>query len=132
MLIPNDTLVLVGDGRKALFLRNTGGAGHPELFTETGDGAEQPRHPRPGDGPTRAATPDPMACQRAPWRRLTCTSRLKIASPPRLQTLCTGNPTIQDFRHLIVDRSAPYARHDANRLPEGSCAESHGGDTRKT
>ncbi len=35
MLIPSDTLVLVGDGRKALFLRNRGGAGHPELFTET-------------------------------------------------------------------------------------------------
>jgi protein required for attachment to host cells len=34
MLIPNDTLVLVGDGRKALFLRNKGGAGHPDLFTE--------------------------------------------------------------------------------------------------
>ena len=34
MLIPNDTLVLVGDGRKALFLRNRGGAGHPELVTE--------------------------------------------------------------------------------------------------
>jgi protein required for attachment to host cells len=34
MLIPNDTLVLVGDGRKALFLRNRGGAGHPDLFTE--------------------------------------------------------------------------------------------------
>jgi protein required for attachment to host cells len=35
MLIPNDTLVLVGDGRKALFLRNKGGAGHPELVTES-------------------------------------------------------------------------------------------------
>jgi len=35
MLIPNDTLILVGDGRKALFLRNRGGAGHPELVTET-------------------------------------------------------------------------------------------------
>jgi protein required for attachment to host cells len=34
MLIPNDTLVLVGDGRKAIFLRNKGGAGHPDLFAE--------------------------------------------------------------------------------------------------
>jgi protein required for attachment to host cells len=34
MLIPQDTLVLVGDGRKALFIRNKGGAGHPELVTE--------------------------------------------------------------------------------------------------
>ena len=34
MLIPNDTLVLVGDGRKAIFLRNKGGAGHPELIAE--------------------------------------------------------------------------------------------------
>jgi protein required for attachment to host cells len=34
MLIPKDTLVLVGDGRKAMFLRNKGGAGHPDLFAE--------------------------------------------------------------------------------------------------
>jgi len=34
MLIPQDTLVLVGDGRKAMFLRNKGGAGHPDLFAE--------------------------------------------------------------------------------------------------
>jgi protein required for attachment to host cells len=34
MLIPQDTLVLVGDGRKAMFLRNRGGAGHPDLFAE--------------------------------------------------------------------------------------------------
>jgi protein required for attachment to host cells len=34
MLIPRDTLVLVGDGRRALLLRNKGGAGHPDLFAE--------------------------------------------------------------------------------------------------
>ncbi|MBS0421128.1 MAG: host attachment protein [Proteobacteria bacterium] len=34
MLIPNDTLVLIGDGRKALFLRNRGAAANPDLMTE--------------------------------------------------------------------------------------------------
>jgi protein required for attachment to host cells len=34
MLIPQDTLVMVGDGRRAIFLRNKGGAGHPDLFAE--------------------------------------------------------------------------------------------------
>ena len=34
MLIPANTLVLVGDGRKAMFLRNKGGAGHPDLFAD--------------------------------------------------------------------------------------------------
>jgi protein required for attachment to host cells len=32
--IPNGALVLVGDGRKALFLRNTGSATHVQLTTE--------------------------------------------------------------------------------------------------
>jgi protein required for attachment to host cells len=34
MLIPKDTLVVVGDGRRAMFLRNRGAAAHPDLFTE--------------------------------------------------------------------------------------------------
>jgi protein required for attachment to host cells len=34
MLIPKDTLVVVGDGRRVMFLRNRGAAAHPDLFTE--------------------------------------------------------------------------------------------------
>jgi protein required for attachment to host cells len=42
MLIPRDTLVLVGDGRRALFLRNRGAAAHPDLFTERSMEQENP------------------------------------------------------------------------------------------
>ena len=65
MLIPSDTLVLVGDGRKALFLRNRGGAGHPELFTEAvmeqnnpptrEQGTDRPGRAPGNDGVSRSA-----------------------------------------------------------------------------
>jgi len=59
MLIPNDTLVLVGDGRKALFLRNRGGAGHPELVTEAVMEQDNPATREQGtDRPGRYSGPD--------------------------------------------------------------------------
>ena len=59
MLIPNDTLVLVGDGRKALFLRNRGGAGHPELVTESVMEQDNPATREQGtDRPGRYGGPD--------------------------------------------------------------------------
>jgi protein required for attachment to host cells len=66
MLIPQDTLVLVGDGRKAIFLRNRGGAGHPELFAERileqnnpptrEQGTDRPGRYMGPDGASRSAT----------------------------------------------------------------------------
>jgi protein required for attachment to host cells len=59
MLIPQDTLVLVGDGRRALFLRNKGGAGHPDLFTEESLERKNPPSREQGtDKPGRYAGPD--------------------------------------------------------------------------
>ena len=59
MLIPTDTLVLVGDGRKALFLRNRGGAGHPEFITERVMEQNNPATRDQGtDKPGRYAGPD--------------------------------------------------------------------------
>ena len=59
MLIPNDTLVLVGDGRKALFLRNKGGAGHPDLFTErVMEQSNPPTREQGTDRPGRFSGPD--------------------------------------------------------------------------
>src|SRR3569833_3474013 len=59
MLIPNDTFVLVGDGRKALFLRNRGGAGHPELVTEAVMEQDNPATREQGtDRPGRYGGPD--------------------------------------------------------------------------
>ncbi len=58
MLIPNDTLVLVGDGRKAMFLRNRGGAGHPDLFAEwVMEQSNPPTHEQGTDKPGRYTGP---------------------------------------------------------------------------
>lgn len=55
--IPNDALVLVGDGRKALFLRNHGDALFPNLKTEqVVEGEENPpTHDRGSDRPGRVS-----------------------------------------------------------------------------
>ena len=59
MLIPNDTLVLVGDGRRALFLRNKAGAGHPELVADRVMEHENPPNREQGtDRPGRFSGPD--------------------------------------------------------------------------
>jgi protein required for attachment to host cells len=73
MLIPNDTLVLVGDGRKALFLRNRGGAGHPDLVTEKVMEQDNPATRDQGsDRPGRYAGPDGVsksAMEETDWHR---------------------------------------------------------------
>lgn len=63
--VPHNALVLVGDGRKALFLRNTGTAWHPKLIIErllhhdnarTRDiGTDKPGRAIAGAGPARNA-----------------------------------------------------------------------------
>lgn len=59
MLIPNDTLVLVGDGRRALFLRNKAGAGHPELVRDRVMEHRNPSNREHGtDKPGRYAGPN--------------------------------------------------------------------------
>src|SRR5205085_4845882 len=78
MNIPNQALVLVGDGRKALFLRNRGTPAHPELVVV--DEVEQDDPPtrelgtdRPGrkhgtDGVSRSAIEETDQHQRAEQR----------------------------------------------------------------
>jgi protein required for attachment to host cells len=102
MLIPSDTLVLVGDGRKALFLRNRGGAGHPELFTETvmeqnnpathDQGTDRPgRYSRGVDGMPKSAMEQTDFHQQAEDR-----FAVDIAEALYKKSY------IQDFQHLIV------------------------------
>ena len=42
LAIPHDALVFIGDGRKALFLRNTGDAKYPDLKVEQVFAEENP------------------------------------------------------------------------------------------
>jgi protein required for attachment to host cells len=73
MLIPQDTLVLVGDGRKAIFLRNKGGAGHPDLVTvRVMEHNNPPTREQGTDRPGRHSGPDRTtrsAMEETDWHR---------------------------------------------------------------
>jgi protein required for attachment to host cells len=75
MNIPADALVLVGDGRKALFLRNRGTPANPELVVESEveqdnppareQGTDRPGRKYANDGVSRSAIEEPDQHQRA-------------------------------------------------------------------
>jgi protein required for attachment to host cells len=75
MNIPNEALVLVGDGRKALFLRNRGTSAQPDLVLETQleqqnpptreQGTDRPGRKHGSDGVSRTAIEETDQHQRA-------------------------------------------------------------------
>jgi protein required for attachment to host cells len=101
MLIPSDTLVLVGDGRKALFLRNKGGAGHPELVTEKVMEQDNPATREQGtDKPGRYGGPDGVsksAFEPTQWHQQ-AEDRFAVEVAEALYKRSHE----QDFQHLIV------------------------------
>lgn len=114
--IPHDTLVLVGDGRKALFLRNRGDAKFPDLRVErVFADANPPTHEqgtdKPGRAYARAGTNRRSGVEQTDWHdieehrfardvaaaleqlvRAAKIKRLVIASPPR---------TLADLRQAL-------------------------------
>ena len=100
MLIPSDTLVLVGDGRKALFLRNKGGAGHPELFTETVMEQNNPAtHDQGTDRPGRySAEGGPKSAMEQTDFHQQAEDRFAVD----IAEVLYKKSHIQDFQHLIV------------------------------
>jgi protein required for attachment to host cells len=102
MLIPSDTLVLVGDGRKALFLRNKGGAGHPELFTETVMEQKNPAtHDQGTDRPGRysgSAVGGPKSAMEQTDFHQQAEDRFAVD----IAEVLYKKSHIQDFQHLIV------------------------------
>jgi protein required for attachment to host cells len=73
--IPHDALVFVGDGQKALFLRNAGDAKFPNLVTERVFGEDDPpTHvqgtDRPGRGFKRAGTNRRTSFEETDWHEL--------------------------------------------------------------
>jgi protein required for attachment to host cells len=102
MLIPSDTLVLVSDGRKALFLRNHGGAGHPELVTETVMEQNNPATrdqgtDRPGRNAGTAAGLPKSAMEQTDFHQQ-AEDRFAVD----LAEVLYKKSHIQDFQHLIV------------------------------
>jgi protein required for attachment to host cells len=73
--IPHDAIVFVGDGRKALFLRNVGDEKFPDLRTERVFAEENPpTHEqgtdRPGRGAESAGTHRRSSVQQTDWHQL--------------------------------------------------------------
>jgi protein required for attachment to host cells len=73
--LPHDALVLVGDGRKALFLRNAGDEKMPDLRTERVFVDEDPpTHEqgtdRPGIGFASAGSPRRSAMEQTDWHHI--------------------------------------------------------------
>lgn len=73
--LPHDALVFVGDGRKALFLRNAGDATTPDLRTERVFAEENPpTHEqgtdRPGRGAESAGTHRRTSMDQTDWHHL--------------------------------------------------------------
>lgn len=101
MLIPNDTLVLIGDGRKALFLRNRGGAGHPDLITERVMEQNNPATRDQGsDRPGRHAGTDGVsksALEETDWHQL---AEDRFATD--VAEVLYRKSHDQDFQHLVI------------------------------
>ena len=101
MLIPTDTLVLVGDGRKALFLRNRGGAGHPEFITERVMEQNNPATRDQGtDKPGRYAGPD--GASRSAMEETDWHSQAEDRFATDVAEVLYKKSHDQDFQHLIV------------------------------
>ena len=73
--IPHDALVFVGDGRRALFLRNSGNRRYPNLttervFTDENPPTHEQGTDRPGRGFKRAATNRRSSMEMTDWHEL--------------------------------------------------------------
>lgn len=73
--LPHDALVFIGDGRKALFLRNVGDEQIPDLRTEQVFKEDNPPNheqgtDRPGRGFASAGSPRRSGMEETDWHRL--------------------------------------------------------------
>ena len=75
LAIPHDALVFIGDGRKALFLRNAGDAKYPDLkvervFAEENPPTHEQGTDRPGRGVESAGTHRRSSIEQTDWHHL--------------------------------------------------------------
>jgi len=103
--IPADALVLVGDGAKALFLRNRGTAEHLDLVVERVLEQENPATREQGtDQPGRTVTPGGMrsAMEQTDWHDLGEERFAKEIAAALYRRAHAGR-----FTHLVVIAPAP-------------------------
>jgi len=75
LAIPHDALVFIGDGRKALFLRNAGDAKYPDLkvervFAEENPPTHEQGTDRPGRGVESSGTHRRSSVEQTDWHHL--------------------------------------------------------------
>ena len=140
MLIPNDTLVLVGDGRKALFLRNAGDEKFlnlttEQVFVDENPPAREQGSDRPGRGFKRAHTNQRSSMDTTDWHELEeqrfaqrvaaamehlvrerNAKALVVAAPPR--TLAELRHSFHDDvkRRIIAEIDKDLTRHPVGEI----------------
>ena len=115
MNIPKQALVVVGDGEKALFLRNVGTVRKLELEVENVLAHGNPStHEQGTDKPGRTSAA--WALRAARWKRAIRISWAKSGSPARSQPYFIGLPTPKSFSwnesHRLQARSPPVGYCD--------------------
>ena len=113
--IPKQALVVVGDGEKALFLRNVGTVRKLELEVENVLAHGNPStHEQGTDKPGRTSAA--WALRAARWKRAIRISWAKSGSPARSQPYFIGLPTPKSFSwnesHRLQARSPPVGYCD--------------------
>jgi len=114
--VPHNALVFVGDGQKALFLRNAGDAKFPNLtvervFAEQNPPTHEQGTDRPGRGFKRAATNRSSSMEETDWHELekhrfaervaSAMERLVRVDDVKAVIIVAPPRTLADLRHAL-------------------------------
>jgi protein required for attachment to host cells len=138
LAIPHDTIIFVGDGRKALFLRNAGDEKFPNLKTERVFAEENPpTHEQGADRPVvsfaHAGSHRRVSIEQTDWHRLeesrfverVATALEEMVRKRSVATLVIVAPprTLADLRHAlhadVKKRVVGEIRKDLTKHPVG-------------
>ena len=143
--IPHDAVVFVGDGQKALFLRNTGDVKYPNLitenvFTDENPPAHEQGTDRPGRAVKRAATNRRSSVEITDWHELekhrfvehVAAAIEKLVRAERVKTLVIVAPprTLAQLRHafhgdvkkrIIAEVDKDLTKHPISEIEKHLC-----------
>jgi protein required for attachment to host cells len=143
--IPHDAVVFVGDGQKALFLRNTGDVKYPNLitenvFTDENPPAHEQGTDRPGRAFKRAATNRRSSVEITDWHELekhrfvehVAAAIEKLVRAERVKALVIVAPprTLAQLRHafhedvkkrIIAEVDKDLTKHPISEIEKHLC-----------
>jgi protein required for attachment to host cells len=143
--IPHDAVVFVGDGQKALFLRNTGDVKYPNLitenvFTDENPPAHEQGNDRPGRVFKRAATNRRSSVEITDWHELekhrfvehVAAAIEKLVRAERVKALVIVAPprTLAELRHafhadvkkrIIAEVDKDLTKHPISEIEKHLC-----------